>query len=48
MCNSDKNIIALASDQPISQVPRDLATLDLNNVPSVADFVVEYFQFDQS
>jgi hypothetical protein len=48
MCNSDKNIIALATDQPISEMPSNLSTLDLNNVPSVADFVVEYFQFDQS
>ena len=48
MCNSDKNIIALATDQPISQVPTHVAALDLNNVPSVADFLVEYFQFDQS
>jgi len=44
LCHKDDNIIALASDEIIASVPSHLPLLDLNNVPSIADFILQKFQ----
>ena len=45
---NDDNIVALASDEIVAPVPSDLTLLDLNNVSSIADFILQKFQIDPS
>lgn len=46
MCVSDKNIIAVASDEKIS-LPDKLPQLDLNNPQEIATFICRYFDLGQ-
>lgn len=41
MCTKDKNIIALATDEPVAAMPA-VPRLDLNNVNEIADFIISY------
>ena len=41
MCTKDKNIIALATDEPVAAMPA-VHRLDLNNVNEIADFIISY------
>ena len=42
LCQTDKNIIALASDAPVDGV--DIPVLDLNTTQEIAEFIVSYFK----
>ena len=40
LCRRDPSIVAVASDEPLADVP--VPVLDLNQIPAIADFVLEY------
>lgn len=42
MCQSDDNIIAVATDEKVA-LPANLPQLDLNNPGAIADFICRYF-----
>lgn len=42
---NDNNIIAVASDEKVPSLPSSLTQLNLNNVPSIADFILKKFEF---
>jgi molybdopterin-guanine dinucleotide biosynthesis protein B len=40
LCTQDQNIVAVASDEALAGL--DIPQLDLNNVPAIADFIIDY------
>ena len=46
MCTSDKNVIALATDDEV-KTPQHLPQLNLNNPDNIADFICRYFNLIQ-
>ena len=40
LCTQDPNIVAVASDAALAGL--DIPQLDLNNVPAIADFIIDY------
>ena len=40
LCRHDPGIVAVASDEPLDDVP--VPVLDLNHIPAIADFVLDY------
>jgi len=40
LCAQDQNIVAVASDEALAGL--DIPQLDLNNVPAIADFIIDY------
>ena len=47
LCPEDSNIIAIATDAPISQQV-DIPTLNLNNLAAITDFIVNFVHQQQS
>ena len=46
LCRNDPNIVAIATDQPISSLPNGLPVLDLNDLSAIADFIRRHlYQF---
>lgn len=48
LCRDDDDIIALASDVPLNDVPTRLPQLPLNDPAAIASFVLEYFHLHQA
>jgi molybdopterin-guanine dinucleotide biosynthesis adapter protein len=40
LCRRDDGIVAVASDEPLADVP--VPVLDLNRIPAIADFILEH------
>jgi molybdopterin-guanine dinucleotide biosynthesis protein MobB len=41
MCHEDENIIAVATDAPVEDLPEGVAVLDLNRPEQIAEFVLQ-------